>query len=147
MKKHFLISLLAGIVLCLGTMTASAKGDEPANKTTAKIILFRPFNFTNWSNNFSIFANNQRICKLSNNRFVEYEVAPGAVSLKSNASFGISERKFLDLNVEAGKTYFVRCDVLNQFFAMTLDMTPIADEMGKKYLQMYNVKPDVCMKK
>lgn len=136
------------LLACCGTTSLSlANGEQPNEQKTAKIIIFRPNNFTNWSSNFSIFANQERICKLSNNRFVSYEVAPGAVSLKSRVSFGISETKDLDLNVEAGKTYYVRCDLLSQVFALTLDMTPISDDIAKKYLDMYNVKPDACMKK
>ena len=79
MKPSLLLALF-----CLGLLSSSFRSDSinpPAHADFATVYIYRGGQFMGSTLNYAIFANEEKICKLSNNRYIEYKAKPGKLSL------------------------------------------------------------------
>ncbi len=110
----------------------------------ATIFIYRSGEFFAGGLNYSLFANGEKICKLSNGRYLTYSAPPG--TLPQTAPPGrvklLKRETELALNVEAGKRYYVRCDVKSSVMRTRLEMTEVTESTGRRNLD--KLSPDNC---
>lgn len=110
----------------------------------ATVYVYRSGEFFAGGLNYSIFANGEKICKLSNGRYLTYQARPGTVRLTAHRG-GVELLKReteLALLVEAGKRYYVRCDVKSSVMRTRLEMAEVEENTGQRDLA--KLSPDNC---
>lgn len=135
------LSLLAGLLLmgCLAqaqTITASAD--------SAKVVFYRGSQMYRAAMNFTIRANGEEQCRISNKRYFIYTTLPNTVKFTSvMGGLNIPDKEVLELTLEKGKVYYVQCDIKTSFLTDRIEMTEVTESTGKK--KIVNLKPDNCM--
>lgn len=91
---------------------------EPQHPEAAIVYLYRPD--SKWNRQeivaSSLFINQQRIPSLLHNHYYWIELAPGAYRLSTSRPLGalhFQKPKYLDFEVQAGESYFVKYDEEN----------------------------------
>lgn len=149
MKKLLLIALLP--VLALLFAAQPHDGPKGTSKTTvaadsATVFFYRGSQFYRAGVNFTIRANGEEICRLSNKRYLIYKRLPGKVSFTSVAGgLNIPDKEKFDLELEAGKSYYIQCDIKTSFVADRMEMTEVMPSTAKN--KMEKLTPDNCMGK
>lgn len=142
MKK---ISLL--VLVCLGLLTSAFRSDSISIGETADfatVYIYRGGQFFGSAINYSIFANGEKICKLSNNRYIEYKAKPGKLSLTAlRGGIEVFKRETgLDLEVENGKKYYVRGDQKSSITRTRLELSEVTESTAKR--DMTSMSLDNC---
>ncbi len=133
------------VVLALSTLTTFAQTEipkPPADK--AMVVFIRPAEITSALDNWVLMANGDEFCRISNNRYVTYLAKPGKVSFSSKrGGIGIGKPKSsLELELEAGKTYYVQCDIKTNLINVRILLNEITLSTAKRFLE--KAKPDNC---
>ena len=83
---------------------------------------------------------------MSNKRYLVYKALPGKVSFTSVAGgLNIPDKEKFDIELEAGKSYYIQCDVKTSFVADRLEMTEVMPSTAKN--KMEKLTADHCMRK
>ncbi len=140
MKKYVLLLVLAcsaGVVVAQNDIPK-----PPADK--AMVVFIRPAEITSALDNWVLMANGEEFCRISNNRYVTYLAKPGKVSFSSKrGGIGIGKPKSsLELELEAGKTYYVQCDIKTNLINVRILLNEITLSTAKRFLE--KAKPDNC---
>lgn len=147
MKKLLSIAFLPLVAVLLAAQPHG--GPKGTSKTTlaadsATVYFYRGSQFYRAGVNFTIRANGQEICRLSNKRYLVYKTMPGKVSFTSVAGgLNIPDKEKFDLELEAGKSYYVQCDIKTSFVADRMEMTEVMPSTAKN--KMEKLAPDNCM--
>ena len=142
MKKVFLVTLLG-----FGIISSAFRSDSTSVRSTADfatVYIYRGGQFFGSGLNYAVFANGERICKLSNNRYIEYKTKPGALALTAHRG-GLEVFKKetgLDLDVEAGKKYFVKGDLKSSITRTRLELSEVTESTAKR--DMNGMTVDAC---
>ncbi|MVM35561.1 DUF2846 domain-containing protein [Spirosoma sp. HMF4905] len=142
MKSPFLFILIG-----LSLMSAAFRSDSlttSASADFATVYIYRGGQFFGAGLNYAIFANGEKICKLSNNRYIEYKAKPGALSLTAHRG-GIEVFKKetgLDMQVEAGKSYYVKGDQKSSITRTRLELSEVTENTAKR--DMKDMTVDAC---
>ena len=134
-------------LLCLAIIGSAFRSDSIHTLITddfATVYIYRGGQFFGSGLNYAIFANGEKICKLSNNRYIEYKVKPGKLSLTAQRG-GIEVFKKetgLDLDIEAGKKYYVRGDQKSSITRTRLEMSEVTESTAKR--DMNGMAVDNC---
>ncbi|GAB3772455.1 hypothetical protein GCM10028818_12680 [Spirosoma horti] len=110
----------------------------------ATVYIYRGGQFFGSALNYAIFANEEMICKLSNNRYIEYKAKPGKLSLTAHRG-GVEifkKETGLDLNVEAGKKYYVKGDQKSSITRTRLELSEVTENTANRDMKEMTV--DVC---
>ncbi|WP_420148084.1 DUF2846 domain-containing protein [Spirosoma sp.] len=142
MKTASLITLL-----CLSFISSAFRSDSvrsPKSEYFATVYIYRGGQFFGSGINYSIFANGTKICKLSNNRYIEYKVKPGKLSLTAqNGGIEVFKKETsFDLDVEAGKKYYVRGDLKSSITRTRLEMSEVTENTARR--DMNGMTVDNC---
>lgn len=138
MKK--LLGLVA-VVLCFSFSHAPASNTPPEEAT---IYIYRGGQFAGSARNWSIFVDEQKVCKLSNNKFIKVSVKPGkhVINSKIGGVEMLKKETGLEIEVEAGKDYFVSCNVKQSFTRFRLELMEVTKSTADK--QMKDMAMDKC---
>lgn len=138
MKTHFLQFCL--ILLAVMTLSASAPiaftvapKEEPAT-----IYIYRKAELMMASLNYTIFVNDEKICKLSNNRYLTHQIKPGIVIVTSKTAGKaelIKKKMEFELEVEAGGVYYIKCDVKWGLVRTRLELSEVTKNTAKRDLK------------
>ena len=142
MKKVFLFALLSLVIMSSAFRSDSTTAEPPASYAT--IYIYRGGQFFGAGINYAVFANGERICKLSNNRYIEYKTKPGSLALTAHRG-GLEVFKKetgLDLDVEAGKKYFIKGDLKSSFTRTRLELSEVTESTAKR--DMNGMTVDAC---
>lgn len=114
----------------------------PADK--ALVIFIRPAELNSALDNWVLMEDEKEFCRISNNRFVTKITEPGKHTYSAKrGGIGIGKVKVtLDLEMEAGKTYFVHCDIKTNLLNVRLLLNEVTKSTATKFLQ--KAKPDNC---
>src|SRR5687768_14453448 len=143
MKKILTYSTLACVLITGASFTKkSVKTDPPADK--AYIYVYRVGQFSAAAANWSVFADGQKICKLSNNKFIKHEVKPGKhVYTAKVGGVGILKKETeVEINAEPGQSYYIACNVKTSFTRSRLELIEVTKNTGEK--QMEKMTLDNC---
>ena len=136
--------VFACMALLMGTATfAGGNGPKPKAET-ATIYIYRTGSWGAAANNWAMFVDEKKVCKLSNNRFIKVEVAPGKhrVSSKIGGIELLKKVTEIEIDAEAGKSYFVACNVKQSLTRARLEMTEVTKSSADK--QMEKMTLDKC---
>lgn len=127
--------------LLLGT---TAFRPVPPADGTATIYIYRGGQFMGALANYAVYVNGQKICKLSNERYIEYQAQPGTLSLMAkNGGVEVFKKETgLELPVEAGHKYYVRGDIKTSFTRARMELSEVTESTAKR--DMAKLSPDKC---
>ena len=136
--------VIACMALLLGTATLAGENDPKPKAETATIYIYRTGSWSGAANNWALFVNDQKVCKLSNNRFIKVEVPAGKhrVSSKIGGIELLKKENELEIDAEAGKSYYVACNVKQSLTRARLEMTEVTKSSADK--QMEKMTLDKC---
>lgn len=133
------------LLFSVTAFAASAQSVIPAAPADKALVIFiRPPEMTSALDNWKLLVNEKEFCRISNNRYVTYLSAPGKVSFAAiRGGIGIGKPKSpLELELEAGKTYYVHCDVKTNLVSVRILLEEITLSTAKKFME--KAKPDNC---
>ena len=111
--KKAIAFIVAGILIS-STIVAQADTAKPA---TAKVYFIRETGFVGSLINFRAKINDSVVCKMSNKRYSIHDIAPGNYTFYLTTwDMPKNKKNGLDLEVEAGKTYYLRMVIKQKFF-------------------------------
>lgn len=136
--------LVITLVSCLSLTTAFAQDVSiPAEKDKAVVVFYRKKQFAGAALNFTIRANGQEICRLSNKRYLIYKTPPGKTEFTTVAGgLNIPDKDKLVLNLQAGKVYYIQGDMITRFFTNKMELSEVTESTAQKNLP--EMKPDNC---
>lgn len=147
LKQLYMRKLLSGITLSLLLLTAASftKTNPPAE--TATIYVYRVGQFGAAAANWAVFADGEKICKLSNNKFIKHEVQPGKhIYTAKVGGVGLLKKETeLEIEAEAGKSYYVACNVKSSVTRTRMELIEVTKGTGEK--QMAGMTLDNCQEK
>lgn len=135
-----LLGLMA-IVFCF-SFSHVPSSNPPADEAT--IYIYRGGQFAGSARNWSIFVDDEKVCKLSNNKFIKVTVKPGkrVINSKIGGVEVLKKETGLEVDVEAGKEYYVSCTVKQSFTRFRLELTEVTKSTANK--QMKDMAMDKC---
>lgn len=152
MKKSLIILFLASLFIGWNTQLSAQEGEAaPTVSATdgsaggkAKLIIYRDKQFAGSALNFAIYINDVKLCKLSNNRYIEWEVDPGeiVVNAKRGGMEAFKKKTEIKLDAEAGATYFIRCDLQSSLMRTRMEMSEVTQNTAKR--DMEEMQADDC---
>lgn len=137
------------MLVCLSILGSAFRSDSMQNSAAntddfATVYIYRGGQFFGSALNYAIFANEEMVCKLSNNRYIEYKAKPGKLSLTAHRG-GVEVFKKetgLDLNVEAGKKYYVKGDQKSSITRTRLELSEVTENTANR--DMKDMTVDAC---
>lgn len=144
MKKIVFALLTITIATVLFSFSHSAKHDDAEMAT---VYIYRVGQFNAAAANWSIFADGEKICKLSNNKYIKHQVKPGAHEY--NAKVGgveiFKKETGITIDTEAGKSYYIACNVKSSITRARLELLEVTKSTAEK--QMAKMSLDNCQDK
>lgn len=134
-------------VACLFLLTTAFRSNSistPTHADFATVYIYRGGQFFGATLNYAIFANGEMVCKLSNNRYIEYKANPGKLSLTAHRG-GLEVFKKetgLEIDVEAGKNYYVKGDQKSSITRTRLELSEVTESTAKR--DMNGMTVDAC---
>jgi hypothetical protein len=129
------------------TIAQSNEDHYKPSKDSATVIIGRINQLWRKLNNFNISSDGEQLCKLRNNHFFVYHSLPQKkVFSNVQNSIGTHDKRMdLELNLEAGKVYFIEC-IPCGIISQPMCMQEIKDaNMAKQ--KMVKMKPEECVLK
>jgi hypothetical protein len=141
MKKVLLTLFIASISTALSAQTDSTNAIDTIN--TAKIYIIRSTGHVGSAVNLRITVNDSMYCKIKNNRYAVFYIAPGEhIFYASSWDSGTDEKLGMKLTVEAGKTYYLSMKMKQRFFKNEIFVEEITYNTAAPQLEKY--KQDGC---
>jgi hypothetical protein len=136
MKK---LILLATLFLCSLNMFSQ-------ESNTANVYVFRATGTDAIVSNFRMFVDGTLVCKLKNNKYSVHQVQPGKheFSVQINGSDSKKASKKFEMEIEAGKTYYLEVKLEGDIIGST-SFEEVTENTYKKYLQKIKPQTD-CLK-
>jgi hypothetical protein len=135
------------ITSCLAaSMLIATTGFRQAPPTdgTATVYIYRGGQFMGALANYAVYVNGQKICKLSNERYIEYQAKPGTLTfMAKNGGVEVFKKETgLELPVEAGHKYYVRGDIKASITRARMELSEVTESTAKR--DMAKLTPDNC---
>ena len=137
--------LTAVVIFIITFFTVHAiKSNALPGDEDAVIYIYRVGQFSGAGANWAMFVDEQKICKLSNNKFMKVTVKPGKHTISSRVGgVGVFKKETeLEVETEAGGEYYVACNIKQSFTRVRLEMIEVTKGTGKK--QMEKMTLDNC---
>lgn len=134
---------MGGLVLLSSAFRSDSVSTAPS-ADFATVYIYRGGQFFASTINYSIYVNGQKICKLSNNKYIQYKAKSGKLSITAQRG-GVEVFKretAVDLDVEMGKSYYVRGDVKSSITRTRLEMSEVTENTAKR--DMKDMTVDNC---
>jgi hypothetical protein len=108
------------------------------------IYIFRGGSFSGALTNFAIYVDNQKLCKLSNNRYFKIGVKPGKHTVSAHrGGIGIGKKETeVEVDCESGKSNFISCSMKSSITRVRLEMEEVVAKTGMK--DIADMKLDKC---
>jgi hypothetical protein len=150
MKNSLIILFLSTLFIGFNTQLAAQEGEAaPTVAATdsggkAKLVIYRDKQFAGSALNFALYINDVKLCKISNNRFIEWEVDPGEVVLnaKRGGIEAFKKKTGITLDAEAGATYYIRCDLQSSLMRTRMEMSEVTKNTADR--DMEGMQMDDC---
>jgi hypothetical protein len=145
MKK----SLLLVLVISALAISPAAYSRNPGTGTndTTYIYVYRTGQFNGAGANWAVYLDGEKKCKLSNNRFMRLAVPPGkqTISAKVGGASLFKKETEVEIEAEAGGSYFIACNVKQSITRARLEMIEVTKGSANK--QMEKMVLDNCQEK
>lgn len=97
----------------------------------ARLVIYRTREFGGGT--YTINVNDHKLGKLPTNRYVQVELPPGRIKIESARDY-VTENQILWLNVQPGRTYYVKAIEEVDFLSQMLLLSPIGSEQAQREL-------------
>ncbi len=147
MIKYFFLSGVIFLTAFLSYDQSIDNSNADVSQDSSFIYIYRGGQFGGALTNFSIWLDNDKLCKLSNGRFFRIAVKPGThvVSAK-RGGVGIAKKETeVEVDVEKGKSYYVSCSMKQSITRVRLEMQEVMPKTGVKDIE--KMKVDNCQGK
>lgn len=133
--------------ICFFVLTTAFRSDFPFTPVHADfgtVYVYRGGQFFGSALNYAIFANGERICKLSNNKYIEYKAKPGKLSVTAHrGGMEVFKKETgLEMDVEAGKSYYIKGDLKSSIMRTRLELSEVTENTAKR--DMKDMTIDAC---
>jgi len=141
MKKILLIVFLLAAIVMNKQANAGAKS---VTEDTTYIYVYRGGQFSGAGSNWAVFLDGKKMCKLSNNKYMRLAVTPGkhTISAKIGGAELFKKETVVEIEAEAGGSYYVACNVKQSFTRARLEMVEVTKNSANK--QMEKMTLDNC---
>jgi formylmethanofuran dehydrogenase subunit D len=135
----------------LGLVFLFSFANKPVHKVLpdeeATIYIYRAGQFMAAGNNWAMYLDGKKICKLSNNKFIKVTVPKGKHSITSQiGGIGLFKKETeIEIDAEAGQSYYIACNVKQSFTRARLEMLEVTKSTADK--QMKDMTLDNCQEK
>lgn len=124
----------------IGSPTAATVQAAP----TARLVVYRPYEFTGLPLDFLLFQDRRELCRLRNGRYVTCPVPAGMITLRSHVVgfwWPVQRERVLRFPAQAGATYYVRTDASWPMTTLTMALVPAAFAQAQL---RHRLKPSPC---
>ncbi len=151
MRNSLIILFLSSLFIGLGPQLSAQDGGAPTPTVAAtndggkaKLVIYRDKQFAGSALNFALYINDVKLCKLSNNRYIEWEVDPGEVivNAKRGGMEAFKKKTEIKLDAEAGATYYIRCDLQSSLMRTRMEMSEVTKNTASR--DMEEMQADDC---
>ena len=145
-KKSFIVVAIATLATTLSSFAPKAINSSK-NAETATIYIYRVGQFNGAAANWSIWADGQKVCKISNNKFLKLELPAGKHEFDAKVGgVGILKKETnVEIDAESGKSYYIACNIKTSFTRARLELIEVTKSTADK--QMVNMSLDNCQAK
>ena len=142
MRKIFIL-LLLGFSGALYSNSSFATESKPLGDSTY-IYVYRVGQWNGAGANWAVFVDDEKKCKLSNNKYMMIAVAPGKhkISAKVGGAGLFKKETEIEIDAEAGGSYYIACNVKQSLTRVRLEMVEVTKNSANK--QMEKMKLDNC---
>jgi hypothetical protein len=141
--RKICFSLLLTLSALMAFNTSFAR-DPRRNNDSTFIYVYRVGQLSGAGANWAVFLDDQKICKLSNNKYMRLQVTPGKhkISAKVGGVGLMKKETEIEIDAEAGGSYFVACNVKSSITRFRLEMIEVTKSSANK--QMEKMSLDKC---
>ena len=125
--------LLLPVWLLLGSW---ADAPPPAQGPPAHLVIYRQREFD--GSPYTIRINDRKWGALPSNRYLQLDLPPGRVKVESASTY-FADNQTVQLDVQPGRTYYLKAVEEVDFLTRTLLMAPVSEAQGQRELQ--GIKP------
>ena len=115
------------------------------NPDLATVIIYRTPQYAAAAYNWAIFENEEKICKLSNKKFMIYQREPGDSDFRAQVG-GVQlwPKKVTGLKIplEAGEVYYIKTNVKASFTRARVELTEVTERTARH--EMRKLTLDRC---
>ena len=139
--KRILMTMLVVAGVLAGT--AGHATSKPLADTSF-IYVYRVGQFNGALANWAVFVDDEKKCKLSNNKYMKLAVPPGKHKITARiGGVGIFKKETeVEIDAEAGQSYYVACNVKQSITRSRLEMLEVTKGSANK--QMEKMSLDLC---
>lgn len=136
MKKFI---LFLAFFTCLSSVVTAQTSTKlsGSNSDSSFIYIYRTGQFGGAMANFSIWVDDKKLCKISNDKYFKVAVTPGTHKIEAKLG-GVSIMKketSVEVDVVAGKSNFIACNMKSSITRVRLEMTEVVEKAGKKEIE------------
>jgi hypothetical protein len=145
-KKSFIVVAIAALATTLSSFAPSGN-NKSKNAENATIYIYRVGQFSGAAANWSIWADGQKICKISNNKFLKLELPAGKHEFDAKVGgVGILKKETnVEIEAESGRSYYIACNIKTSFTRARLELIEVTKSTADK--QMAKMTLDNCQEK
>ena len=140
--RLFLLALFSFFfsVMCI----AQTENNPSAEKENGIVFLMRSTSYTGSAVAFNIFIDDILVCRLMNNYYSAQLIAPGVhrLSIQSAGKKSKNNSEKLEINIEAGKKYFIQLTFESGAFANNIYCQEITESSAKQAFKKLNGADD-----
>ena len=125
-----LSKLLIILLLCFLTSSFTLSDSQSIDSykiEKAIVYVYRPNNFVGFVSVFNLKVNGEKMAKIKNGKNLVLELEPSVTEFKIR-------NKTLELNLEAGKTYYLRTVIVRNMFLGKPDLTEVTESFAESEL-------------
>jgi len=125
---------MKALVFLPAWLLLSGWADAPSSlqNNPAHLVIYRQREFD--GNTYNIRINDQKGGALPTNRYLQLDVPPGRVKIESAKDY-FADNQTLRLEVQPGRTYYVKAVGEVDFLTRTLLLAPVSEEQGQREVQ------------
>ena len=132
--------LMAGILFS----NSGYCGVKQATGDTTYIYVYRVGQLSGAAANWAVFLDEEKKCKLSNNKYMRLVVTPGKhkISAKVGGAALLKKETEVEIEAEAGGSYYIACNVKQSITRARLELIEVTKGTANK--QMEKMSLDKC---
>lgn len=143
-KQPFPKLALLVLTFAVTHMIAQDLPENDSNADHGLVYFIRINNVMGAAEAFSAIIDDERVCKLNNNRYSVHKVSPGEHKFKAQyaGKKGKKRAEVAFIEIEAGKTYYISMVIHNDFWWWDVSAREITRNSALRLLREYGIKPD-----
>lgn len=126
----------AYVLVAAWLLSGRADGPPAPPDNQAHLVIYRQREFG--GNAYDIRINDKKWGPLPTNRYLQLDLPPGRVKVESVRDY-FSENQTVRLDVQSGRTYYIKAVEEFDFMTSALLLAPVSEEQGQR--ELHGIKP------